>query len=229
MFLEKKYQDILRENTLFKGLSENEFNDLVSHTRLRQLRVDEVLFSKHQAATHFFLLVDGRIKLSILSIEGAEKVVDIINPRMTFAEAIILNGASGYPLNAIALSDAEVICINADAFMNILKSSPKTCIKVVSCLSMRLHKLMTEIDRLSLHNATYRLISYLLENISSDEIEAVDIKLSIPKHVIASRISVTPETLSRTLKQLCKDNLLEMHDRHIILINPAKLRSLVDI
>ena len=229
MFLEKKYQDILRENTLFKGLSEDDFKGLVSNTKLRQLKVDEVLFRKQQSATHFFLLVDGRIKLSLLSIEGSEKVVDIINPRMTFAEAIILNGVSGYPLNAIALSDVEVLCINADVFMNILNSSPKTCIKVMSCLSIRLHKLMTEIDRLSLHNATFRLVSYLLENISPDEIEAVEIKLSIPKHVIASRISVTPETLSRTLKQLCKDNLLEMHDRHIILINPAKLRSLVDI
>jgi len=229
MFLEKRFQDILRKNTLFEGLSEGDFKDLVSHTKPRQLKVDEVLFRKQQSATHFFLLAGGRIKLSILSIEGSEKVVDIINPGRTFAEAIILNGVSGYPLNAIALSEAEVLCINADVFMSILNSSPKTCIKVMACLSMRLHMLMTEIDRLSLHNATYRLVSYLLENVSSDEIEAVEIKLSIPKHVIASRISVTPETLSRTLKQLCKGNLLEMHDRHITLINPAKLRSLVDI
>jgi len=229
MFSEQKFQDILRKNSLFEGLSEDDFQKLLSNTKLRQLKVDEVLFRKQQNATHFFLLVDGRIKLSLLSIEGSEKVVDIINPGITFAEAIILNGMEGYPLNAIALSETEVLCINADVFMDILKASPETCIKVMACLSIRLHKLMTEIDRLSLHNATYRLVSYLLENVSSDEIEKVEIKLSIPKHVIASRISVTPETLSRTLKQLCKDNLLEMHDRHITLLNPLKLRSLVDI
>jgi len=229
MFLEMKFQDVLRKNTLFEGLSDDDFKELLSNTKLRQLKVDEVLFRKQQSATHFFLLVDGRIKLSLLSIEGSEKVVDIINPGMTFAEAIILNGVSRFPLNAIALSESEVLCINADVFMNILKASPETCIKVMACLSVRLHMLMTEIDRLSLHNATFRLVSYLLENISFDEIETVEIKLSIPKHVIASRISVTPETLSRTLKQLCKDNLLEVHDRHITLINPEKLRSLVDI
>lgn len=229
MFLDKTFQDFLRNNTLFESLREDDFKALLSNTKLRQLNADEVLFRKQQSATHFFLVVDGRIKLSLLSIEGSEKVVDIINPGMTFAEAIILNGMSGYPLNAIALSETKVLCINADTFMNILKASPETCIKVMACLSVRLHKLMIEIDRLSLHNATYRLVSYLLENVASDETEAVEIKLSIPKHVIASRISVTPETLSRTLKQLCKDNMLEMHDRHITLLNPTKLRSLVDI
>ena len=82
MFLEQKFQDILRENTLFKGLSEDDFKDLVSNTKLRQLKIDEVLFRKQQSATHFFLLVDGRIKLSLLSIEGLEKVVDIGNVQL---------------------------------------------------------------------------------------------------------------------------------------------------
>jgi CRP-like cAMP-binding protein len=135
----------------------------------------------------------------------------------------------GYPVNATALSDSNVLRINAEVFTSILHASPKTCIKVMACLSLRLHKLMNEIDRLSLHNATYRLVSYLLEDVPIDAQEYIEINLVVPKHVVASRISVTPETLSRTLKKLCKDGLLEVHDRHIVLLNPAKLRRLVAI
>jgi CRP-like cAMP-binding protein len=229
MLLDKKYQNVMRNNSLFKGLDEEYFKQVVDSTSICKLKVDEVLFRQQQSATDFFLLVDGRIKLSLLSIEGTEKVVDIIAPGTTFAEAIILNGMKGYPVNAVALLDTNVLRINAEVFTSILHSSPKTCIKVMASLSLRLHSLMTEIDRLSLHNATYRLVSYLLEDIPLDTQESTEIKLQIPKHVVASRISVTPETLSRTLKRLCKEGYLEVSDRHIVLLKPAELRRLVSI
>jgi Mn-dependent DtxR family transcriptional regulator len=72
-------------------------------------------------------------------------------------------------------------------------------------------------------------VSYLLEDVPIDAQESTEINLVVPKHVVASRISVTPETLSRTLKKLCKDGLLEVHDRHIVLLSPARLRRLVAI
>ena len=227
--LDPNFQEYLRRNSLFQEFSESEFSTVVDHTTLCELKTDDILFRQQQQATDFFLLVDGKIKLSLLSIEGTEKIVDIIFPGSTFAEAIILNGLPGFPVNAVALSDSNVLRINAEAYTNILSNSPKTCIKVMATLSLRLHKLMGEINRLSLHNATYRLISYLLENIPDEAIESTEVNLSIPKHVVASRISVTPETLSRTLKRLCQEGLLEVHDSNIVLINPVELRRMVSI
>lgn len=224
MLLEEIHS-ILRENTLFEGLSEEDGKTLAAHAKVCSLKPSEVLFRKSESATHFFLVIKGRIKLSLLSAEGSEKVVDIVSSGMTFAEAIILNGLSGYPLNATALSSSKVLCINAEEFLNILNRSPEACIKVMACLSIRLHKLMSEIDRLSLHNATYRLVSYLLESVDPEQAGVVEVELSVPKHVIASRISVTPETLSRTLKKLCKDGLLEAHEQHVTLLDLEKLRG----
>lgn len=229
MLLEQTHQEVLRKNSLFEGLHERDFSQVVDNTKLCELNVDDVLFRQQQPATDFFFLLSGKVKLSLLSFEGTEKVVDIINEGNTFAEAVILRGIPGYPVNAEALEDSTVLRINAEAFTAILQKSPETCIKVMGCLSVRLHWLMNELDRLSLHNATYRLISYLLENIPEDTIESAEVNLSIPKHVVASRISVTPETLSRTLKRLCKEGLLEVHDKHIVLINPVELRRLVSI
>jgi len=229
MQLEPQLQESLRRNSLFQDLSESDFSRVLENTVLCELKIDDVLFRQQQTAFDFFMLASGRVKLSLLSIEGTEKVVEIINPGSTFAEAVIFNGMPGFPVNAVALSDSKVLRVNAEIYTDILYKSPKTCIKVMACLSIRLHKLMTEINRLSLHNATYRLISYLLETIPEETIESAEVNLSIPKHVVASRISVTPETLSRTLKRLCQDGLLEVHDSHIVLINPVELRRMVSI
>jgi len=210
-------------------LAIDDFNKVVEHTFPHDFKTGEVLFRQQEAATDFYLLLKGKVKLSLLSMEGSEKIVDIINEGSTFAEAIILRGMPGFPVNAVALSDSSVLRIDAEAYTDVLNNSPKTCIKVMGCLSMRLHKLMGEINRLSLHNATYRLISYLLEQIPDEAIESTEVILSIPKHVIALRISVTPETLSRTLKRLSKEGLLEVHDSNIVLVNPIELRQMVSI
>jgi CRP-like cAMP-binding protein len=229
MPLESKFQQIMRQSPLFKNLSEEDFEQAVSSTSHCQLKAGESLFRQQQPATEFFLLVNGKMKLNLLSFEGTEKVVDIINPGNTFAEAVIFSGMPGYPVNAEALEDSGLLRINAEAYSKILYGSPEACFKVMACLSVRLHWLMTELDRLTLHNVTYRLISYLLENIDEDETDSIEVALSVPKHVVASRISVTPETFSRTLKRLSGEGLLEVHDSHIVLINPVELRRLVSI
>lgn len=229
MLLEEKYQVLMRNNSLFESLNDKDFSEVVSNTKLCELKTDELLFRQKQPAKDFFFLVSGKMKLSLLSFDGTEKVVDIINAGNTFAEAIMFKGMPGFPVNAVALAKAQVLRINAETYTHILHNSPETCIQVMGALSIRLHWLMNELDRLSLHNATYRLISYLLENIPEETIESTEVQLSIPKHVVASRISVTPETLSRTLKRLCQDELLEVHDSHIVLVNPVELRRMVSI
>lgn len=229
MQLEPKFQEIMRRNPLFKNLSEGDFQETIQHTAFSQLKAGESLFRQQQPAKEFFLLASGKMKLNLLSFEGTEKVVDIINPGNTFAEAIIFSGMPGYPVNAEALVDSGLLRINAEAYKKILHGSPEACFKVMACLSVRLHWLMAEIDRLTLHNVTYRLISYLLEDVPDDMSEAAVVRLSVPKHVVASRISVTPETFSRTLKRLTKEGLLEVHDNHIVLNNPEELRRIVSI
>ncbi|RUM77084.1 MAG: Crp/Fnr family transcriptional regulator [Sulfurovum sp.] len=229
MQLEATLRESMRICPLFRDLTKEEFSEIVEQTSVCNLNMDDMLFRQQDPAKDFFVLVTGKIKLSLLSFEGTEKVVDIINPGVSFAEAVIFSGIPGYPVNATALAKSQVLRVNANAYMETLESSPKTCFKVMATLSLRLHNLIGEIDRLSLHNATYRLISFLLEGVPSEMNERSVVNLSIPKHVVASRISVTPETLSRTLKRLCQDGLLEVQDSHIVLLNPIELRRLVSI
>ena len=229
MQLDAILKESMRICPLFRDLTKEEFSKIVEQTSVCNLNMDDMLFRQQDPANDFFVLVAGKIKLSLLSFEGTEKVVEIVKPGSSFAEAIIFSGIPGYPVNATALAKSQILRINAKAYIEILETSPKTSFKVMATLSMRLHNLINEIDRLSLHNATYRLVSFLLEDIPADMNDRSVINLSIPKHVVASRISVTPETLSRTLKRLCQEGLLEVHDSHIVLLNPIELRRLVSI
>lgn len=229
MPLLSKYHDVIRNNPLFTDLNESDFNQVVGHITFHEYEMGEMLFRQKELAKYFFLVVSGKIKISLLSFEGTEKVIDIINEGNTFAEAIIFQGMQGYPVNAEALSKASVLRINAQTYKDVLRRSPEACFKALASLTRRVHWLMNEIDRLTLHNATYRLISFLLEDVPLDVVGQIEISLTAPKHVIASRISVTPETFSRTLKTLSKQGVLSVRDCRVILNNPSDLRKMLSL
>lgn len=89
--------------------------------------------------------------------------------------------------------------------------------------------MVNEVDRLTLHNATYRLVDYLLSHISKDNNDPTGVSLAAPKHVIASRLSIKPETLSRTLKDLSKQGLINLDGGQIELVDIEKLRQLISL
>ncbi len=224
-----QFADVMIKNPMFSGLPAEDFRKVSKSSVYMEMKSGDVLFRQQDPANEFFLLVTGKIKLSLLSVEGTEKVVDIINAGNTFAEAIMFRGMPGYPVNAEAVGDCSVLRINAEVYKDILRKSPEACFMVMSRLSVRIHWLMTELDRLSLHNATYRLVSYLLENVPKDVTEETEIQLAIPKHVLASRLSITPETFSRTIKRLVNEGKLEVHESHIILQDLEELRRMIAV
>ncbi len=218
----------LRSKRLFVDLSDDSFNKIVNQSLVLSLSANKQLFEQGQAVTDFFLLSTGQLKLTRLSSEGDEKVIEIINSGNSFAEAAVFGKFSGYPVNCFAIRDSVIFKINAAAYVKELSSSMDSCFSVMFTLSSRTHNLLGEIDRLTLHNATHRLGVYLLTNVKAEQGSA-EIDLSAPKHVIASRLSIKPETLSRTFKRLVEHGYIGMEEKHIIINDVKVFRDFVTL
>jgi CRP-like cAMP-binding protein len=94
-------------------------------------------------------------------------------------------------------------------------------------MTRRLHAKINEINNLTLHNATYRLVVFLLEQLPKDALELAEIHLSTPKSVIASRLSIQPETFSRILTRLSARGLIQVNGNDITLLDVQGLRDLL--
>ena len=86
-----------------------------------------------------------------------------------------------------------------------------------------------EINNLTLQNATYRLVHYLLQQLPTGAVQAPSIHLDTPKGVIASRLSIQPETLSRILSRLSSDGLLSVSGSTITLHDLTGLRKRLEV
>lgn len=221
--------DELRHFHLFKNLSTAQLDKLQQTARLIRLDTNQLLFEHGERATRFFLVKSGYIKLYRLSSDGREKVIEMIPPRQTFAEAVMFMQHQVYPVNAQALENAEVLSFDNEVYMQLLRESPENCFQLLGDLSMRLRGLVDEIDNLTLQNATYRVIGFLQQQLAERTHESLLISLDIPKNILASRLSIQPETLSRILKNLVSMGIIAVDGKTIKIEDMNKLhRYLLD-
>lgn len=218
---------LLHRSPLFRALEPYQFNALVDTARLYTLSEGEILFQQGQPLDEVFVNIKGFIKLLRLTPNGDEKIVDIIAPGNSFAEAVLFMGGRQYPVHAVALKPAVVVGINAVQYEKMLRSSIDLCFGMMGLISRRMHWLLNEVDRLTLHNATFRLLIWLLE--THDGQQPNRVVLDVPKHVVASRLSIKPETFSRILKRLSDQGLISVQDQYIDLLDVAALEDMVRV
>lgn len=219
--------DELRQIPLFSALDEQQLESVTKASKTITLAAKTVLFEKGTPANHFFFLKSGQVKLYCLSEEGDEKVIEIIHPSQTFAEAIMFMPKRMYPVSAEAIKNSELCSFDMKQFREILENSKETCFRLLGTMGRQLHSKINDINNLTLHNATYRLVVYLLEQLPEGAMALSSIQLGATKVVIASRLSIQPETFSRILLRMSKQGLIEVHGNDITLLDVEGLRALL--
>jgi CRP-like cAMP-binding protein len=215
----------LQRNLLFARLTEAQLQRVARHAQRLRLAEGEALFEQEDPATRFYLVVSGQVKLYRLSPAGNEKVIEIVTPGQTFAEALMFLDQPSYPVGAQALQRADVISIDARDFLAMLSESVSTCFVLMGDMSKRLRRLIGEIDELTLHSATCRVAGYLLAQMS----EVPEFDLKVPKQVLASRLSVKPETFSRIIKQLSEQGVLQVNGSRVRVQDLPALQQLAEV
>lgn len=214
----------MRRHYLFSGLDQDQFDALMKKVARVTLEKGEVLFHRGDAAENFYFVDTGQIELSMIAPTGQKKVLEVIGPDRTFAEAVAFMREHKFPVTSEALTDSILCQIPNREYIDLVSSDSDACMRLLSDISRNLHARVREIERLTVQNAQSRLISYLLDHVVEANEDEATIRLDLPRHVIASRLSVTPETLSRLLRNLTDDGILTIEDRVIFVHSLARLR-----
>lgn len=219
MELKRVHANLLHQHHLFSSFSDEELGILLQDAQLIQLQRDELLFQQGSPANHFYFLIDGIVKLYRISPDGNEKVLEVIKSHETFAEAIMFMDKSQYLVNAQAIVSAQLFSFSNSTYLKLLEKNSQLAIALLGKLSIRLHQRINEIEMLSLKNTTHRVVRYLVQYLA----ESPEIELSIPKRLIAARLSIQPETFSRIIRKLSDDEIITVEGRHISILDPEQL------
>ena len=225
----KDVEDEMRSSELFAALDPCQFRLVIDSTRVVRLDGGERLFDHGQPARQFFHLRTGQLKLFRSSPSGGEKIIEILQPGETFAQAVMfMDPGDGYPVSAEAIDPSVLFGFNNEVMRAVMRESVDTCFQLLANLSRRLRQQVDEIEKLTLHPAVSRLAGYLVEQLPRGVQASSGIHLSAPKNIIASRLGIQPETFSRTAARLMQDGLIRVQGQDIVLLDVEGLRARAD-
>lgn len=219
---------ILKKSLLFSGLNEENLAELASIATKRTYVKGEVLFSEGEAAVGFFLIASGNVKLCKISSDGKEKVLHFAHPNETFAEAAFF-GDGGYPAEARALEKVEALYFTRDSFMGLLERNPRFALNLIVTLSLSVRRFARQIEELTFAEVPSRLAAYLIDLAAKKSTTyqgTTYLDLEIKKGELASHLSTVSETLSRALKKLKDDGIIEVKGSRVVVRDMPRLKEI---
>jgi len=217
--------DDLRQFPILASLGQAQAERVISRARLISVKRGDHLFHQGDPARRIWLCRTGQLKLFRLANTGQEKIIAIVQPGRSFAEATLFMPKRVYPVHCAALKPSELIGFDADDLVEMLRNDIDACFKLMGTLSRRVHEKVNQIESLALQNAHLRVAHYLLDEFRRQEGDR-EFRLQASKKHIAGLLAIQPETLSRSLAILQRDGVLEMDARRITIVAPDRLERI---
>ena len=183
---------------LFAGLTETDLPLLSTVGRLRECRRGDLLFEQGEPAAGFYAVASGKVKIYKLSPEGKERILHVVLPGSTFADAAIFDDGC-YPAFAEVLEKSTLVFFPKQDFLDLLHQHSQLAINIIGGLSRFLRQFVTQIEDLTFRDVPSRLARYLLDLGAEQRSEVI---LPFTKTQLASNLGTVSETLSRTFRKL---------------------------
>jgi CRP-like cAMP-binding protein len=215
----------LERLALFSRLPDNKLEELSHVVKILDLIRNEIIIHPGDNPEGFYIVASGVVTLSLISPNGESRVIEIMNPGRSFAEALLFMHHPS-PVQAQMTQAGKLIFVPEKPVCDLILESHEFTLSMLGGLSIRLHRLISDIEASSLCRAHQRVIGYLLGEADTVEPGTDNISLKLPatKKVIASKLDISPETFSRVLHELVDQGLIQIDGKNIDLVDRDALR-----
>ena len=217
----------LRSCQLFTGLPQPDLANIAAVTVVKSLEKGEYLFHEGDPASGIYVIQRGAVNVHRVTAAGKEQVIHVFRTGDSFAE-VALAAPTGYPADARALESTQVLLVQKDGFLALLKRQPELALRMLGSMSSHLRVLVGQIEDLTVRDVETRLANWLVKRCPNPQSEApVKIELAMNKRVLAAELGTVSETFSRTLAKFREQKLLAVKGKTVTVLSPAKLHALL--
>jgi CRP/FNR family transcriptional regulator len=217
----------LRSCQLFGGLPTPDLERIAAVTVVKPLAKDEFLFHEGDPARGLYIVQRGSVNVHRVNAAGKEQIIHVFRTGESFAEAALAT-QGGYPADARALEPSQVLLVQKEGILDLLRRQPELALRMLGSMSGHLRVLVGQLEDLTLKDVETRLANWLMKRCpdpSSDR--PVRVELTMTKRVLAAELGTVSETFSRTLAKFREQKLLSVKGRTVVVLSPAMLAGLL--
>jgi CRP-like cAMP-binding protein len=211
-------QELLRSVPIFSELTEADFSSLAKVANRRRYPKDAVVFFENEQGDFFFMILEGRIKVTILGDDGREVILTLLGSGDFFGEMALLDNEPR-SATAIAVEDTELLSLHRNDFQSVLTDNRSITVGLIKVLTGRLRRANHQISTLALLDVYGRVARVIVDMAREEGRRLKDGRIAFRRAThqeIANRIGTTRETVTRMLKDLERQGMIHIEGREII-------------
>jgi CRP/FNR family transcriptional regulator, cyclic AMP receptor protein len=211
-------QELLRTVPIFSELTDGDITSLAKLSSRRRFPKDTVVFFENEEGDSFFMILEGRIKVTILGDDGREVILSMLGPGDFFGEMALLDNEPR-SATAIAVEETELLSLNRGDFQTVLTDNRSITTALIKILTARLRRANHQISTLALLDVYGRVARVIVDMAREEGRRLRDGRIAFRRAThqeIANRIGTTRETVTRMLKDLERQGLIHIEGKEIV-------------
>jgi CRP/FNR family transcriptional regulator len=219
----------LNKIPIFSALNEDEAKEVQPYAVKEKFKKKEEIFSEGDPSDWFYILMSGKVKITKLSHDGREIIIELISPPDFFGGFAVLKGFP-YPANAVAMEDSDILKISRHNLLKIIDRFPNIMYEITSNLGDRIREFHDTLKNIALERVESRIAALLLK-LSDKAGQKTDgsimIDMRLTKQDIAEMVGTTVETTIRVMSKFKKSGFIADKDGKIVVKKPDELKAIV--
>ena len=216
---------LIRDVPLLARLAPQDLRALASRGRVKSYRTGAVLFREGDRGDALHIVVEGAVRVSVLSSAGGEATVAVLGPGEFLGDLALLDGRPR-SASAIVLQPTKTLVVTREDFRRWLRERPQAALALLEALSLRIRRTDEQFADVAFLDAAHRLAKRLVALAAGQYGTHIrGARLRVTQAELASMLGVSRESVNKHLNELARKNLVTLGRGSITLLDPDTLAS----
>ena len=216
---------LIRDVPLLARLAPQDLRALASRGRVKSYRTGAVLFREGDRGDALHIVVEGAVRVSVLSSAGGEATVAVLGPGEFLGDLALLDGRPR-SASAIVLQPTKTLVVTRDDFRRWLRERPQAALALLEALSLRIRRTDEQLADVAFLDAAHRLAKRLVALAAGQYGTHIrGARLRVTQAELASMLGVSRESVNKHLNELARKNLVTLGRGSVTLLDPDTLAS----
>lgn len=224
----RRLRESLADSDVFGALTDEELDRLIAYGNPVRHARNHIIFQKGESGDSLMVVLTGRVKISNLSAEGKEALLNFIEPGHSFGELAMFDGKPR-SADATAIEPSELFVLRRADVLTFLERHPEIAFRIIGILCERVRRtseLLEESVTLNMPTRLARMLLRLAKIYGKQYPDGIHIELKLSQRELGSYVGLARENINRQLAQWRHDGIASIEEGIIVLHDARALERI---
>jgi CRP/FNR family transcriptional regulator, cyclic AMP receptor protein len=217
----------MARSPLFHDMADDELTRIAMTMGRRRYRRNEVIFHEGDPGDSLHIVVDGRVKITRESPDGAEAIVVVLSTGDSFGELVMLDGAPR-SATATAMDPTETMTMPRSEFLQLVESGSPFRARLLGGLAQRIRRLtdqLAEVHFLDLAGRLALQLARLAEEVAPGQTVDIHLTRAVTQSDLAAMVGGTRQRVNQIIGDFADEGLIALDGGAVTILDLARLRD----